>query len=209
MGEPLRGVTLPLTSVLSALSVMALREIPSGLSPRVRVYTREEALDRRNDRWILEYERDGVRIRDILAGRVRVTGLSTSSHLHMMIELIYTFFDKERENWTWFKHRYARMERNMAMNLYNVICAVKLNIDLREGAKPPIDRHSFYKLMLCWEFEPFYQHLSDSKQRRARRHLGVIQFYYDTLNTDGQAEMLHQIEREDQLRVGFHESDLL
>ena len=82
---------------------MALREIPFGryrIMPLVRVYTHEEASDRRNDRWILEYERDGVRIRDILAGRVRVTGLSTSSHLHMVIDLIYTFFDQERENWT-------------------------------------------------------------------------------------------------------------
>ena len=162
-------------------------------------------MDRRNDRWILKYEHDGVRIRDILAGRVRVTGLSTSSHLHMVIELIYTFFDQERENWTRFKHRYMCMERNMAMNLYNAIWAVKLNIDFREGAKSPIDRRSFYKLMLCWEFEPFYQHLSASKQRRARRHLELIQFYYETVNTDGQEEISHQIEREDQLRIGFSE----
>ena len=93
----------------------------------------------------------------------------------------------------------------MARNLYNVICTVKLNIDYREGAKPPIDRKSFYKLMLCWEFVPFQEHLSASKQRRAKRHLGVIQFYYDTVNTDGQAEMSHQIERENQLRIGFSE----
>ena len=187
---------------------MALREIPFGrfgIRPLVRVYTREEALDRRNDRWILEYERDGVRIRDILAGRVRVMGLSTSSHLHMVIELIYTLFDQERENWTRFKHRYARMEKNMARNLFNVICAVKLNIDWREGGKPPIDRKSFWKLMLYWEFVPFQEHLSANRQRRVRRHLGAIQFYYDTLNTDGQEEMQHQIERNDRLRIGFHE----
>lgn len=184
---------------------MTLREIPFGLSPRVHVYTHEEAMDRRNDRWILEYERDGVRIRDILAGRVCVTGLSTSSHLHMVIELIYTFFDQERENWTRHKHRYMRMEKNMARNLYNVICTVKLNIDWREGAKPPIDRKSFWRLMLCWEFVPFQEHLSESRQTRAKRHLGAIQFYYDTLNTDGQEEMAHQIERNDRLRIGFHE----
>ena len=70
-----------------------------------------------------------------------------------------------------------RMEKNMARNLFNVICAVKLNIDWREGGKPPIDRKSFYKLMLSWEFEPFHKHLSASKQRKARRHLGAIQFY--------------------------------
>ena len=93
----------------------------------------------------------------------------------------------------------------MVRTLFNVICTVKLNNDWGEGAKPPIDRHSFYKLMLCWEFVPFHEHLSASKQRRARRHLGAIQFYYDTLNTDGQEEMSHQIEREDNLRVEFRE----
>ena len=80
---------------------MALHEIPFGrfrIMPLVRVYTHEEASDRLNNRWILDYEREGVRIPDILAGRVRVTGFSTSSQLHMIINLIFTFFDKEREN---------------------------------------------------------------------------------------------------------------
>ena len=59
------------------------------------------------------------------------------------------------------------VEKNMARNLFNVICAVKLDIDFTVGAKPPIDRISFYKLMTCWEFEPFYQHLRESRQRKA------------------------------------------
>lgn len=82
---------------------MVLCELPFGclrIMPLVRVYTHKEASDRHSDRWILEYVRDRVRIRDILAGRVRVTGFSVSSHLHMVIDLVYTLFDKEGENWT-------------------------------------------------------------------------------------------------------------
>lgn len=97
------------------------------------------------------------------------------------------------------------MEKNMARNLFNVICAVKLNIDWRVVGKPPIDRASFYKLMLCWEFVPVYEHLSASRQRKAKRHIHVILFYYETVNAEGQSAMQHQIERNDRLRHGFKE----
>ena len=120
--------------------------------PRRREVTHEEATDLMDDAWVLNYEREGVAICDMLAGRIRVSGFATSSQLHMIIDLIFTFFDKERENWTRWKHRYARMEKNFSRTLFNVICAVKLNTDLSVGAKPPIDRVSFYKLMTCWVF---------------------------------------------------------
>ena len=75
--------------------------------PRRREVTHEEATDAMDDSWVLNYEREGVAIRDVLAGRVRVSGFQTSSQLHMIIDLIFTFFDKERENWTRWKHRCA------------------------------------------------------------------------------------------------------
>ena len=140
-----------------------------------------------------------------VGARVQVTGFSTLCHLHMVIDLIHTF-DKERENWTRFKHWYMRMEKNMARTLFNVICAVKLNIDFHnKGAKPPIDRTSFYKLMLCWEFKPFHQHLSESCQRKAKRHIQLIQFYNEMFNQEGQAQMAHQIECENGLTHEFKE----
>ena len=43
-----------------------------------------------------------------------------------LLQLIFTFFDKERENWTRFKHRYARMEKNMAKRPY-----LTLSVQLR------------------------------------------------------------------------------
>ena len=158
-----------------------------------------------DDDWVFNYERDGIAIRDVLAGCIRVSGFATSSQLHMIIDLIFTFFNKERENWTRWKHRYSRMEKNFARTLFNVICAVKLNTDFSVGAKPLIDRVSFYKPMTCWGFEPFQDHLSERRKRTALRHLRTIIFYYETLNTGGQSEMAHQIVREDELRYSFEE----
>ena len=51
-----------------------------------------------DDAWVLNYEREGLAICDVLAGRIRVSGFETSSQLHMIIDLIFTFFDKERED---------------------------------------------------------------------------------------------------------------
>ena len=78
----------------------------------------------------------------------------------MMEDLIFTFFDKERESWTRWKSKYVKMEKVFAKNLYSAIIAIRHNIDwVNKGAKPPVDRLAFYKLMMCWEFEPFHQHL--------------------------------------------------
>ena len=67
-----------------------------------------------------------------------------------MINVIFTFFDIERENWTPWKHRYACMEKNLAKTLFNCIVAIKNNIAFYvRGAKPPVDRITFHKLMVC------------------------------------------------------------
>lgn len=135
---------------------MTLRELPFGRfrMPSTRVFTHEEATDRQNDRWILEYARDRVRIQDVLAGRVQVMGFSKSSHLHLPIHLIFTFFLTRNRRITPDLSTGTRgWRRKRARTLFNVICAVKLNIDWRVGRKPPIDRFRFYKLMLCSELE--------------------------------------------------------
>ena len=129
-----------------------------------------------------------------------LTGLRTPSNLEVMIDLIFMFLDQERENWTWWKHRYSRMEKNFAKNLYNATIAVRYNINWHnKGAKPPIDRKSFYKLMLWWRFEPFHRHLRERRKRTAQRRINVINFYYETFNQEGQEEMRHQIDRDDRL----------
>ena len=182
---------------------MALRELPPSAvhMPRRRDLTYEEACDMTNQSWIFAYEQAGVSIRDVLAGRVEVGRFAKSSHLEFVVNLIFTFFDKERENWTRWKSRYARMEKVFARNLFNAIIAIRHNIDwFNAGAKPPVDRLTFDKVMLCWGFEPFHQHLKPRQRRAAQGHINVIEFYYRTFNQEGQEEMRHQIDRDDTLR---------
>ena len=94
------------------------------------------------------YERGGFPIRHVSAGHLAVGNFTESSQLEVMIDLIFTFFDIERENWTSWKHRYACMEKNLAKTLFNCIVAIKNNIAFYvRGAKPPVDRITFYKLL--------------------------------------------------------------
>ena len=94
---------------------MALRELPHSAVhvPRRRDLTYEEACDQMNENWVFDFEQAGVAIRDVLAGRVEVGRFAKSSQLDFMVNLIFTFFDKERENWTRWKSRYARMEKSL------------------------------------------------------------------------------------------------
>ena len=52
--------------------------------------------------------------------------------------------------------------------------------------------------MKCYEFEPFQKHWSRRKKIRALGYKNSISFYYDTFNQEGQVEMRHQIDRNDE-----------
>ena len=120
----------------------ALREIPFGgrfHRPRYRDMSFEEAMDRTNDPLILQYEREGSPIRDIVIGRVHVVQFSRSSQLDLNISMIRNFIEN-RENWTREAEDYLDSEKNVAKNLFTVLCYVKRNIDWSVGGKPPIDR---------------------------------------------------------------------
>ena len=178
-----------------------LREIPFGgrfHRPRYREMSFEEAIDRTNEPLILEHERRGSPIRDIIIGRVHVLQYSRSSQMDLNISMIKNFIES-RENWTKEAEDYLDSEKNFARTLFSILCCVKRNIDWRVGGKPPIDRDSYETLMYCYDFEPFRKHWSRGRKRRAVGHANTIKFYYDTVNLDSQAQMLHQIQREDEL----------
>ena len=69
------------------------------------------------------------------------------------------------------------------------------------GGKPPIDRCAYEALMECYDFEPFHKHWSRRKKLRALGYMNTIKLYYDTVNTDRQEEMLHQIQRDNNLTL--------
>ena len=178
-----------------------LREIPHGgrfHRPRYREMSFEEAMDRTNDPLILEFERGGSPIRDIIIGRVHVVQYSRSSQTDLNISMIKNFIDS-RENWTKEAEDYVDSEKNFAKTLFSILCCVKTNIDWSVGGKPPIDRDAYDTLMQCYDFEPFRRHWSRRKRIRAVGYKNTIKFYYENVNLDNQAQMLHQIQREDEL----------
>jgi hypothetical protein len=106
--------------------------------------------------WIDELERNNVPIRDLLTGRAWCSKFKDSSQLEIVIHQIILLMDQERENWTRSKRRYLRREQVFARNLFNVILTIRRNLIKNLGVKPPIDRDSFLRLMICYDFEPFY-----------------------------------------------------
>ena len=85
-------------------------------------------------------------------------------------------------------------------------CCVKRNIDWSVGGKPLIDRDVYELLMKCYDFEPFQKHWSRRKKMRAVGYMNTINFYFETVSRESQAQMRHQIDRDDGLiyteRVG-------
>ena len=188
---------------MSASVMSVLREIPfSGRfhRPRRPDFTFEEAMDRSNDSLILWHEQRGSPIRDIVTGRVHVVQYTQSSQLDLNIARIRNFVN-HRENWTRESEDYTESEGNFAKSLFTVLCYVKRNIDWREGGKPPIDRDAYEALIECYDFEPFRKYWSRRKKMRALGYMNTIKLYYDTVNTDRQEEMLHQIQRNNNLSL--------
>ena len=176
------------------------REIPFGgrfHRHRYPDFTFEEAMDRTSDPLILIHEREGSPIRDIAIGRVHVTQFRQSSQLDLVISLIRNFMEN-RENWTREADDYKDSEKNFAKSLFTVLCYVKRNIDWSVGGKPPIDRDAYETLMKC-DFEPFQKYWNRGKKMRAVGYANTIKFYYDTVNLDNQAQMLHRLQRENDL----------
>ena len=177
------------------------RDIPHGGRFHRHRYpdlTFEEAMDRTSDPLIIMHEREGAPIRDIVIGRVHVVQYSRSTQLGLNITLINNFIES-RENWTREEEDYVDSEKNFAKNLFTALCYVKRNIDWSVGGKPSIDREAYETSMKCYDFEPFRQHWSRRKRIRAVGYRNTIKFYYENVNLDNQAQMVHQIQRENNL----------
>ena len=117
-----------------------------------------------------------------MSGRISIQRFGEFSQLEIAINQIYYIFDVERENWVRSKRRYSWIERNFAKNFYNVIILIKVNIDWNRGAKSPVDRDTFAKLALCYEFAPFHRHWNQRQKRTAKRQMETIAFYYKWFN---------------------------
>ena len=135
---------------------MALREI--GLQnhvPRKPETTYEEAIDQMDEDWVRFYEAMNFPIRDLLTGRRWLTRIKDSSQLEVMLHQILFFMDEQRENWTRSQQQYRIIEKVFSRTLFNAILTIRRNIVWDVKVKPPVDRITFHRMMLCYNFDPF------------------------------------------------------
>jgi len=138
-------------------------------------------------------EENNVPLRGILAGHVVVRYFGASTQLQIMIGQMHHFCKLHWENWTHSKKRYLRVERRFARSLWNVLYAVKINVTNCHVTKPPIDRDTFNKLDLCYDFEPIHQYWSHRRKLTAEQYMNAIKFYYQVHHAS-QEEMWAQIQ---------------
>ena len=181
---------------MAALRLSTIQEEPEVAFEDV---TMEEAINNTELPWVHELERNNVPIRRLLTGRAWVSRFEDSSQLEIVIHQIFLFMDQERENWTRSKRRYLRREQVFARNLFNIILTVRRNLIKNLGVKPPIDRVSFLRLMVCYDFEPFYVYWSERQKRQARRAVKDIKLYFEEFNTFEQDILRKMIDQDDRL----------
>jgi len=179
---------------------MALREI--GLQnhvPRKPEVTYEEAIDQMDEAWTRFYESMNFPIRDLLSGRRWLIQFKDSSQLEVMLHQILFFMDEQRENWTRTQRKYRSIENCFGRTLFNAILAIRRNLVWDMKVKPPVDRVTFHRMMLCYNFDPFQSTWTQKQRNTARRYVNVINFYYSTFNQCNQNTMRSMIDAEDRL----------
>ena len=179
----------------------ALREIylQNEREPRFPEVTFEEAIHTVDEAWFSGYERDGFPIRDLLAGNRYFIRFAQSSQLEVMIHQVEFFMDEQRENWTRSRRSYLSAEKAFARTLYNATLAIRKNLTSDLTVKPPVDRTTFLRLMVCWGFEPFQKHLSKRQRKTAARYIKAIKFYYEEHNRADQNTMRQILDADDYL----------
>jgi len=136
---------------------------------------------------------------DLLMGCRWLTRFKDSSQLELMLHQILFFMDEQRENWTRSQRRYRIIEKVFSRTLFNAILAIRRNIVWDVKVKPPVDRITFHRLMLCYQFEPFQTHWTRRQKNTVKRYINVINFYYSIFDQCTQRTMRSMIDAEDKL----------
>jgi len=179
---------------------MALREI--GLQNHVLRkpdVTYDEAIYMMDEPWTRLYEAMDFPIRDLLSGRRWFVRFNDSSQLEVMLHQILCFVDEQRENWTRSRRQYRVAEKVFGRTLFIAIKAIRKNLVWNQSVKPPVDRITFHRMMLCYGFEPFQSTWTRKQKKTAKRYVHVINFYYDTFNQCNQVTMRSMIDANDSL----------
>jgi len=157
------------------------------------------AIDRMDEGWVRFYEEMDFPIRDLLTGRRWLIRFKDSSLLEVMLHQILFFMDEQREIWTRSQRKHRIIEKVFGRTLFNAILAIRRNIVWDMKVKPPVDRVTFHRLMLCYQFEPFQTHWTRRQKNTSKRYVNVINFYYSVFNQCTQKTMRSMIDAEDKL----------
>jgi len=123
---------------------------------------------------------------------VIVKYFGASTQLHIVIGQMHHFSEMHWENWTRSQRRYQKVKRTFARNLWNVLYAIKINVVNTSCEEPPINRDTFNKLVVCYDFKPFHKHLSRPRKLTVERYKKTIKFNCQVHHAT-QEEMWEQI----------------
>ena len=97
---------------------------PDELNPNITIWWGQDILFQNStdaaDRFFRWHEERGIPIRDGLAGLRGLKGFGYSSQLEFAIHQIHSFV-ASKEDWTFSKKNYRKIERNFSITLHNVI----------------------------------------------------------------------------------------
>lgn len=188
----------------TVLPVSVLKECtknrPASVNPPLVVpLPIDQRIDMLSDEWIERGEAQGTPIRDILAGRISVKHFTKTAHLEVCIWQIHYFMDANRENWTHGKKKYSKYERNFARTLYYAVRAIYKNLIWNLGVKPPIDKITFFRLVICMQFEPFAKYWDERHKKNIKKMMKAVKIYFEQFNIFEQEVVRKMIDQNDNL----------
>ena len=163
--------------------------------------TAQDIVDASEDPLIDEMERQGYPVRDVLAGRKRLSRIKTFDCLSTMTRQIHSFVEGNRENWSDSKAGYEQAEKNFGKTVYKLVLTAEANCVLRLGVYPPMTQEDFSRLEFCVDFEPFRKHLTKGQVKKMERAMDNMKEYYELYGDfeDGVIRQMNQLDQ--QLRV--------
>ena len=172
-----------------ALDLTTLRENsvnrPSEMNPDVTIWWGQDILFQNPtdaaDRFFRWHEERGIPIRDGLSGLRGLKGFGYSSQLEFAIHQIHSFV-ASKEDWTFSKKNYRKIERNFSITLHNVITVAYKNLVFNLGVKPPVSREHYKLLKSILEFQPFWDKWAQKQQNRIKKYMSRMELYFEHFN---------------------------
>ena len=108
-----------------------------------------------------------------------------------MTRQIHCFVEDDRENFAESKESYLQAEKNFALTLYRIIMTAEENCIYALGTYPPMTHEDFNRLVYCFEFKPFHEHLTKRQQKEMSASMDNMAEFF-ALSVHFNDEMIRQ-----------------